>query len=135
MGLLDQLLASLTGQSAGGQQGNSLLDLAAAVIQAHPGGLAGLVQQFTAAGLGNEASSWVSTGQNMPISAEQLSQALGANNVRALGEKFNVSSESASSGLASVLPALVDHLTPKGQVDPDTSLNTALSTLRGRYSL
>jgi uncharacterized protein YidB (DUF937 family) len=53
----------------------------------------------------------------------------------ALGEKFNVSSESASSGLASLLPALVDHLTPKGQVDPDTSLNMALSTLRGRYSL
>ena len=71
----------------------------------------------------------------MPISAEQLSQALGPNRLRALGEKFNFSPESASSGLASLLPALIDHLTPKGQVDPDTSLNTALSPLRGRYSL
>ena len=117
MGLLDQVLGSLTGQPSGGQRGNALLDLATALIQGHPGGLGGLVQQFTDAGLGREDSSWVSTGQNLPISAEQISQVLGQGNVRALGERFNVSPESASFGLASLLPALVDHLTPKGQVD------------------
>lgn len=135
MGLLDQLLGSLTGQAAGGQQGNALLDLATTVIQGHPGGLAGLLQQFTAAGLGREASSWVSTGQNLPISAEQIAQVLGLGNVRDLGEKFNLSPDSASSGLASLLPALVDHLTPKGQVEADTPLSAALSALRGRFSL
>jgi len=117
MGLLDRLLGSLGGQSADSQQGSVFLDLATAVLQSHPGGLAGLLQQFTAAGLGREASSWVSTGPNLPISAEQLSQVLGQDNVRALAERFNVSPESASFGLASLLPALVDHLTPKGQVD------------------
>ena len=124
-----------TGQSAGRPQSNTLLDLATAVIQGHPGGLAGLVQQFTAAGLGREASSWVSTGENMPISAEQLSQVLGQGNARTLGEKFNLGAESASSGLASLLPALVDHLTPKGQVDPETSLSSALDALRGRFNV
>ena len=135
MGLLDQLLASLTGHSTGDQQGSSLLALAAAVVQGHPGGLAGLVQQFTTAGLGREVSSWVSTGQNMPISAEQLSQVLGPSHLRELGEKFNFSPESASTGLASLLPGLIDHLTPTGEVDSETSLNAALGSLRGRFSV
>ena len=128
-------LGGLTGQPASGQRGNTLLDLASAVIQGHPGGLAGLLQQFTAAGLDREASSWVSTGQNLPLSAEQLAQVLGQGNVRTLGEKFNLSQESASSGLASLLPALIDHLTPKGQVDPETPLSASLNALRGRYTV
>jgi uncharacterized protein YidB (DUF937 family) len=125
----------LLGQPSGGQRGNALLDLATTLIQGHPGGLAGLVQQFTDAGLGREASSWVSTGQNLPISAEQISQVLGQGNVRSLGENFNLSSESASAGLASLLPALIDHLTPKGQVDSETPLTASLSRLRGRFNV
>ena len=135
-GLLGQLLGALTGQRAAGQQqSNALLDLATTLIQGHPGGLAGLLQQFTSAGLGREASSWVSTGQNLPISAEQIAQVLGMGNVRELGEKFNLSPESASSGLASLLPALVDHLTPKGQVDTETPLSASISALRGRFNV
>ena len=135
MGLLDQVLGSLTGQPSGGQRSNALLDLATALIQGHHGGLAGLVQQFTDAGLGREASSWVGTGHNLPLSAEQLSQVFGQGNVRTLGEQFNLSSESASAGLASLLPALIDHLTPKGQVDSETPLTASISALRGRFNV
>jgi uncharacterized protein YidB (DUF937 family) len=135
MRLLDQVLGRFTSQPSGGQRRNALLDLATALIQGHPGGLAGLVQQFTDAGLGREANSWVGTGQNLPLSAEQLSQVFGQSTVRALGEQFNLSSESASAGLASLLPALIDHLTPKGQVDSETPLTASLSRLRGRFNV
>ena len=135
MRLLDQVLGRLASQPSGGQRRNALLDLATALIQGHPGGLAGLVQQFTDAGLGREANSWVGTGQNLPLSAEQLSQVFGQGNVRTLGEQFNLSSESASAGLASLLPALIDHLTPKGQVDAETPLTASLSQLRGRFNV
>ena len=106
-----------------------------AVIQSHPGGLAGLLEQFTSAGFGREASSWVSTGQNMPISAEQVTQVFGQGNVRSLGEKFNLSPESASSGLASLLPALIDHLTPQGQLDSEAPLSASLNAVRGRFNV
>src|SRR6185369_8533429 len=119
MRLLDQVLGRFTSQPSGGQRRNALLDLATALIQGHPGGLAGLVQQFTDAGLGREANSWVGTGQNLPLS----------------GEQFNLSSESASAGLASLLPALIDHLTPNGQVDSETPLTASLSRLRGRFNV
>ena len=75
------------------------------------------------------------TGQNLPLSAEQLSQVFGQGTVRALGEQFNLSSESASAGLASLLPALIDHLTPNGQVDSETPLTASLSRLRGRFNV
>ena len=150
MGLLEQLLGGLAGQLTGGQQGNpqqgnaqqgnpqqgnALLDLVMAVVQGHPGGLAGLLQQFTSAGLDREANSWVGTGQNLPISAVQIAQVFGQGNVRALGEKFNLSPESASSGLASLLPALIDHLTPQGQIDNETPLSASLNALRGRFNV
>ena len=132
MGLFDQLLGGVIGQFGGGQQRNALLDLAAGVIQGHPGGLAGLVQQFTSAGLGREASSWVSTGGNLPISAEQLLQVLGQGNIQALGQKLGISQETASTGLAALLPVLVDQLTPKGQVEDGQDLTSALAALRGK---
>ena len=135
MGLLDQLLGTLASRPAGSPQSNALLDLATTLLQGHPGGLAGLVQQFASAGLGREVSSWVGTGQNLPISAEQLAQALGLTNLSSLSEKFNLSPDAASTGLASLLPALIDHLTPKGQVDPETPLTAALSALRGRFNV
>ena len=135
MGLLDQLLGTLAGRPTGSPQSNALLDLATTLLQGHPGGLAGIVQQFAAAGLGREVSSWVGTGQNLPISAEQLAQALGLTNLSSLSEKFNLSPDAASTGLASLLPALIDHLTPKGQVDPETPLTAALSALRGRFNV
>jgi uncharacterized protein YidB (DUF937 family) len=132
MGLFDQILGGVIGQFGGGQQRNALLDLAADVIQRHPGGLAGLVQQFTSAGLGREAGSWVSTGSNLPISAEQLAQALGQENVQALGQKLGMSKESASTGLAALLPVLVDQLTPKGQIEGHQDLGSVLAALRGK---
>jgi uncharacterized protein YidB (DUF937 family) len=75
------------------------------------------------------------TGQNLPLSVEQLSQVFDQGNVRTLGEQFNLSSESASAGLASLLPALIDHLTPRGQVDSATPLTASLSQLSGRYNV
>ena len=84
---------------------------------------------------GREASSWVSTGQNMPISAEQVTQVFGQGNVRSLGGKFNLSPESASSGLASLLPALIDHLTPQGRLDSEVPLSASFNALRGRFNV
>ena len=66
---------------------------------------------------------------------EQIAQVLGQANVRELGAKFNLSQESASSGLASLLPALIDHLTPKGQIDSETPLSGSLNALRGRFNV
>ena len=134
MGLFDQLLGGVIGELGSGQQRNALVDLATSVVQSHPGGLAGLVQQFSAAGLGKEAASWVSTGKNLPVSADQIGGVLGMANVQAMGQKLGISSQTASAGLAALLPMVIDQLTPKGQVESGIDLGSALSALRGKLT-
>ena len=75
MGLVDQIAGAIGGASDGGQ--NPLMQLAMQFIRNQPGGLQGLIEQFTKSGLGEQAASWVSQGANLPVSGEQLSQALG----------------------------------------------------------
>jgi uncharacterized protein YidB (DUF937 family) len=90
------------------------------MIQNQPGGLQGLVQSFHDKGLGGVVSSWVSTGPNPPISADQVHQVLGSDQMKALAAKAGINPDMAGSAIAQLLPGLVDKLTPNGAV-PDHS--------------
>lgn len=132
MSVFDQLLGGLIGQLGGGQQKNALLDLAASVIRNQPGGLTGLIQQFSQAGLGDHVKSWVGTGANLPISADKLTAVLGEDNIEAMSQRLGVSPQAVTSGLAALLPHLVDQLTPKGEVQKDQDLAGSLTGLIGK---
>ena len=82
------------------------------------GGLAGLVQQFQQNGHGDVINSWVGSGQNQPITPDQLHQALGPDAVNNLSRMTGVSSQDLVSELSRVLPGIVDKLTPQGRI-PD----------------
>ena len=130
MGILDGLL----GLMGGTQQGQSpLLQMAAQLIQQN-GGLPGLINKFQEAGLGQQAGSWVSTGQNMPITADQLQQVLGSGQIGQIAQQLGLSHGEAGNGLAQALPQLIDKLTPTGQIPADHSdlLKQALSSLTSR---
>ena len=129
MSLFDQLLGGLIGQLGGGKQKNALLDLAASVIQNQPGGLAGLVQRFSQAGFGDQAKSWVSTGANLPISADELAAVLGQGNIEAMSQRLGVSAQTVTSSLSALLPHLVDQLTPQGEIAKDQDLAGGLSAI------
>ena len=115
MSLLDSVVGALSGGQSGG--GNGLLEVAMQLLNnPQTGGLAGLVNSFQQGGLGNIVNSWVSNGQNLPISAEQLQSVLGGSTLQDIAAKLGVSPDQASGSLASMLPQLVDHLTPNGQL-------------------
>ena len=138
MGLLDSILGAVAGgQQAqagngglGGGMGNigNLLSMVASnpqLLQAivgmlsndgAQGGLGGLTQKFQQAGLGDVVGSWIGTGQNQPISGDQLSDVLGSDTITHLAEKLGVNPSVAADQLSSVLPGLIDQLTPQGQV-------------------
>jgi len=97
-----------------GSMTNSSNPLVASVMQlinSQPGGLSGLVQR-----LGGLVSSWVGTGQNLPVAADQLEHVLGSERVRALAAQAGIPPEIASAHLAQLLPMIVDKLTPNGQL-------------------
>ena len=80
------------------------------------GGLGGLLEKLQKGGLGDVANSWVSSGQNQPVSPKQLSPALGSDIIKALAERTGLSEEELTKQLSQILPGLVDKLTPTGRV-------------------
>ena len=115
MGLLDQVVGAMAGGESG-EQGNLLQTVMQLINNPQPGGLAGLVQTFQQGGLGDIVNSWVSSGQNLPISAEQIQAVLGGSSLQGLASQLGMSPEQASGSLSQLLPQLVDQMTPNGQL-------------------
>ena len=82
------------------------------------GGLGSLVERFQQSGHGDVINSWIGSGQNQPITPDQLHQALGPDAVNNLSRMTGVSSQDLVSELSRVLPGIVDKLTPQGRM-PD----------------
>lgn len=137
MGLLDQVVGAVTGQLGGGQGGggnNMLMQLVMQLIKNQPGGLQGLIAQFTQAGLGQQVQSWVGTGANLPVSAEDVSKVFGGSGGQ-LGQmlsQFGLDPQQAMGGIAQTLPEVVNQLTPRGQVE-EGNLEQSLSDLLSKF--
>ena len=135
MGLFDEVLSSVTGggQTATAAPDNSTLHAAMQLVNNYPGGLSGLVQNFHEKGMGGVVSSWVGTGQNQPISGDQLQAALGNEHVQAFAKAAGIDTSAAGGQLAQLLPSIIDKLTPNGQVPANNDLlNEGLSFLKSR---
>ena len=116
MGLLDNLIGEVGGSLEGGAGAHRELLQGVMGVFANRGGLPGLVSAFTQGGLGHLVASWVSTGPNLPISASQITQVLGSQQIGQLAARAGVSPQAASANLAQLLPTLVDRMTPDGTV-------------------
>ncbi len=133
MGLLDQIVKGLAGKFLGGSGGaqNPLLDIALTLLNnPQTGGLGGLSETFKNKGLGDIMSSWISTGQNLPISGGQIQQVLGSDLIQQFAKKLGASNEDVSGGLANLLPDLIDKLTPHGQIPEKDVLEKGLHMLK-----
>jgi uncharacterized protein YidB (DUF937 family) len=73
----------------------------------------------------------VSTGQNLPISAGQITQVLGSGNLQDIAKQLGIGHADAAGGLASLLPNIVDHLTPNGAVQDD-AVQQGLNLIKGK---
>lgn len=139
MGILDQVTQAFSGATSGSGGGQSALLQAALQLLSQnrsdgATGLASLVEAFHTRGLGEIMSSWIGTGQNLPISAEQIQTVLGSERLQQLAVKAGLSPEVASTQLANLLPSLVDKLTPHGQIPEGGLLEQGLNLLRGKQS-
>ena len=118
----------LLGSLSGALGGNLVSQLAPAVIgMLAGGGLSKILAQFNTAGLGNHASSWVSKGENEPISVDQLKQALTTDQIDEVAGKLGVSHDDAANVLAQALPQVIDHVTPDGDVPHHSIIDQLLN--------
>lgn len=122
MSLINDVLKSFltennNANSAQTGQGDVLIT-AAMVMLDKAGGIQGVMEKFQKSGLGDIVASWVGTGQNQSITPDQITQALGQENIQVITQEVNIPAEQSGNLLSELLPVLIDQLTPNGQV-PD----------------
>ena len=129
MGLLDSVAGMVLGK-LGGQQGG-MAQVALDMFNQN-GGLAGVLDKFKAGGLAEQAASWVGKGENLPVSADQISSVLGSGAIAEMAAKFGIDPATLSAQIAEHLPTVVDKMTPNGAVEADSGnlLSTVLGMLK-----
>ncbi len=138
MGLLDSAMGALGGAlggAGGGGSGNPMFDAAMQLLSntGQNGGLAGLVQAFQDKGLGELIASWIGTGQNLPVSSEQIKAVLGGDQLGQIAGQLGMNESQAAGGLADLLPQVIDTLTPNGQMPQgDDLMAQGLALLKGK---
>lgn len=137
MSILSTLAGALEGGTANTPGGTAtpgalILTQVISMIRQSPGGLGGLLQSFQQGGLGHIFESWLSNGQNLPISPDQLRNVLGSDWVTKIAAATGLSPTQVEQHLATVLPQVVDHLSPNGQL-PQGDLSGALGSLAQRF--
>lgn len=129
MGLFDSVAGAVLGKMMGDKGGMAQVALE---MFNQNGGLTGILDKFKEGGLAEEAASWVGKGENMPISAEQISSVLGNTAIAEMAAKFGIDPDTLSSQIAEHLPTVVDKLTPDGEVNDNSGnlLTTVLGMLK-----
>lgn len=132
-GFFGQILQGVLG---GGQQGQGspiagILQQVLAMKDGDNQGVAAIISKFQAAGLGDHVQSWVGTGQNAPISGDQIGQAFSSEQIEGWAQQAGTTPDAMRNVLAEALPHVVDHATPGGEV-PDQTQMPDLSGLIGR---
>jgi uncharacterized protein YidB (DUF937 family) len=121
MGLLDDVLSMATGGlSQQSQHASALSAIVSYINSPQVGGIAGLQSMFQQGGLGHIINSWVSNRQNLPISPDQLQNVLHSGALQQAAQQAGMDPSQLTSLMSTLLPHLVDKLTPNGQV-PDAS--------------
>jgi uncharacterized protein YidB (DUF937 family) len=129
MGLLDSVAGAVLGKVMGGGQGG-MAQIAMEMFNQH-GGIGGVLDKFKAGGLGDAAASWVGKGENIPVSADQISSVLGSGAIAEMAAKFGIDPATLSAQLAQHLPTVVDKMTPNGAVEAGSG--DMLSTIMGMF--
>jgi uncharacterized protein YidB (DUF937 family) len=120
MGILDSLENSPEFKGALGQLEGAVLPVVLSEVMGTggQGGLSAIVAKLQQSGFGDQVKSWIGTGQNLPITADQLQQVLGSDTVKQLAARYNIPIDQISKVLAQQLPKAVDAASPNGHLPP-----------------
>lgn len=136
MALLEQF-TQIAGSLLGDKQDSPVLKFVVQMLSQNSGpsgGLGNLVKNFQENGLGNIISSWIGTGENQPISPDQIQQGLGSDLLNRVAAGVGLNSQETSAQLSQLLPNLVDKLTPGGELPDSGALEQVLSVLQSKIT-
>jgi uncharacterized protein YidB (DUF937 family) len=134
MSIFDSLVQTALQSALGGNaesQTQNVVKSVVGMLTNSSGGISGLVDKFKQSGLGDVAASWISTGENKPVSPQQLEAALGADKVAELAKEAGIPVDKGAEVLSQVLPAIVDKMTPEGAIPEEHKLGTLSKIILG----
>ena len=131
MGLFDSIAGTVMNKVAG-SSGNPMIQAGLELIN-NAGGPQGVLDKLRAGGLGSEVESWLGSGSNLPLSAQQVVQVFGAELVKSMAAQFSMPSSDFGSKLAEYLPQAIDKLSPDGKLPGSQAelMARAISLLKG----
>jgi len=125
MGFINDVTAKLGGKQ-GSDGGVALLHR----MVRSSGGLQGLIWKLSRAGLGQQVQSWVSTGENQPVTGPQVRRAMDPRQLTVIADQAGMTPEETSDQLAKVLPAVVNQATPQGQLPDNDPFASGLEKVK-----
>jgi len=136
MGLLDDVLGMAgMGNAAQSQQHAGALSMILDYINSpEVGGIAGLQKIFQEKGLGGIVGSWISTGQNLPISADQIENVLQGGALETMAAKSGMGMSQLTTIFSQLMPHAVDQMTPNGQIPDSSALEQMMKGLAAGQS-
>jgi uncharacterized protein YidB (DUF937 family) len=122
--------ADLGGMAGLGQDGSGMGNKGSALMLPLPlplamqwvqpnGGIGGVLERFQNKGYSQQSASWVSSGTNEELHPQAVSDVVGTEELSRLSQQLGVSQEEVSSGMAQILPEMMNQLTPQGRVPED----------------
>ena len=131
MGLIDGALGMLLGR--GGGPAKKVLGAVIGMVGA--GGINKVLSAFKDKGMGDQADSWVSTGDNQAVTADQVRQALSEEQLQAVAAEAGIGVDEAAEYVATALPEVVNQVTPEGSVPSDDQLQAQLDAARAELQV
>ena len=130
MGFLDDVTAKL-----GGKQGQEGGLASMQKLFSSSGGLQGMTSKLTNSGLGKQVQSWVGTGENQPVTGQQVQQAVDPDQLHTMAKQAGMTDEEASEHVAKAMPEMVDQATPKGKIPEQDPFAKGLDSLKKMLKL
>jgi uncharacterized protein YidB (DUF937 family) len=131
MGLFDDIIGGMLAGDGGEANLGGIMEVLSGL---DAGGVKGLVESFQRNGLGEIVSSWVGGGENLPISAEQVSQGLGSDLLASLSERSGIPAAELSSQIAGYLPDFIDKVTPDGAIPEGGLVELGMRYVMGAFA-
>ena len=112
----DKLIQDISSRYHLGPKGRSLVEAALVMIAEHPGGISGFLDRFKAAGFAAEVASWVGGTDAVPLSGQEVEEALGSDVISEIADEAGVSQRFARTILGYAIPKIIVLLAQRGAV-------------------
>ena len=110
----DKLIQEIGARYHLGPKGRSLVQETLDLIARQPGGIDGFLDRFKAAGFAEKVASWVGRTDAVPLSGQEVEEALGSDVVSEIADKAGVSQRFARTILGYAIPKIIGQLAQDG---------------------